>query len=475
LLKIPLSYAQVWEPGPVFRCNTYTAGNQSDVRVALSETGAMVAVWDSYGQDGHINGIFGQSFDAAGTPYGLEFQVNEFTAEEQETPAVAMDGEGNFTVVWGGFGNAGGGIYARRYLPDGTPMGGEFKVSSFGFGIQNNPRIAMAPTGESIVTWTSAYQDGDGRGIIGQRLNSNGQPEGGEFVVNSLTAGHQLYPDVTMDESGNFIIAWLSQQGGGTGIYARKFHPTGTPQGADFQVSDNGSYHYRPSLSFIGDGEFVVTWATAPGPSAATDIMAKRYGANGVTPLESFQVNTYSDGQQSDPVIASDREGGFTIAWTSRLEDGDDDGIIARYFDGTGQSAAEPFQVNVHTPNDQRFAAIAANRAPALLLAWQSQLEDGDGWGVFARLYQDPATAMRETSTVLQPPVFPNPTPGEVTLSGYRGPVEVFDLLGSPLLYVRLTEENQVLSLASLPVGTYWLKTAHGTGAYRVQQVVVLR
>ncbi len=467
-------WAQDWQAGPVIPCNTYTAGNQSDASVALFATGGMVVVWDSYGQDGHINGIFGQCYDADGMPVGAEFRVNENTAEEQETPAVAADQEGNFTVVWGGFGNAGGGIYARRFQADGTPSGGEFKVSSFGFGIQNNPRIAMRPTGESVVTWTSAYQDGDGRGIIGQRLAGNGQKEGGEFVVNTITAGHQLYPDVSMDAEGNFILTWLSQQGGGTGIYARKFQSNGTPQGPDFKVSADGSYHYRPAVSFIGNGGFVITWALSPTASAPTNILAKRYGASGTAAVETFQVNTYTGGQQSDPDIASDQQGGFAIAWTSRQEDGDDDGIVARYFDGSAQGAGIPFPVNIQTANDQRMPAIAASTAPGIAVAWDSQQEDGDGWGVFARIYQPLSTGWRTVPTADGLACRPNPTHGPVSLPGYHGPVQVFDRLGRLLLSAELNGQDAFLSLAGLPPGSYWLRTETGPAGQRLQQIVLL-
>src|SRR5262249_57557219 len=55
--------------GPEFRVNTSTVGSQQDPRVAASDTG-FVVVWDSVGQDGDQDGVFGQCFTTAASPLG---------------------------------------------------------------------------------------------------------------------------------------------------------------------------------------------------------------------------------------------------------------------------------------------------------------------------------------------------------------------------------------------------------------------
>ena len=42
------------------------------------------------------------SISAQTTPVGLEFQVNSYTTNQQEDPAVATDSDGDFVVVWEG-------------------------------------------------------------------------------------------------------------------------------------------------------------------------------------------------------------------------------------------------------------------------------------------------------------------------------------------------------------------------------------
>ncbi len=151
--------------------NTYTTGTQSRPAVAMSSTGNFVVVWESgpdsgTGQDGSGLGVFGQQFDAAGTPQGGEFQVNQFTTSYQARARVAMDASGGFLVVWNSDQDAQiGAIMARRYDNTGAPLGGEFQVNTTELGAQYIPDVALDSTGKAIVAWISFLQDGSGSSV----------------------------------------------------------------------------------------------------------------------------------------------------------------------------------------------------------------------------------------------------------------------------------------------------------------------
>jgi len=63
-------------------------------------------------------GIFARHFDAQGVPRGGELQVNTRTVDYQVAPDVAMDGGGDFVVVWDSDAQdgSGTGVFAQRYL-----------------------------------------------------------------------------------------------------------------------------------------------------------------------------------------------------------------------------------------------------------------------------------------------------------------------------------------------------------------------
>src|SRR5688572_3145245 len=93
------TYAQI-PVGSNFQVNSYTTLDQYWHSMAAAAGGGFVVVWTSDRQLDEYLDIFGQRFDADGVAVGSEFQVNTFTTESQSDPDVAVDGAGNFVVVW---------------------------------------------------------------------------------------------------------------------------------------------------------------------------------------------------------------------------------------------------------------------------------------------------------------------------------------------------------------------------------------
>src|SRR5262249_5376418 len=157
-------------------------------RVAVDPSGNFVVVWASIGQDGDQAGVFAQRYDNTGAKAGSEFQVNTYTTGYQSYPSVAMDGAGNFVVVWqSGPGQDGDkrGIFGRRYDSSETALGGEFQVNATTTGYQNYPRVGSDAAGNFAVVWQSTDVDGSGQAIIARRFDSSGNPQSPELLVNT--------------------------------------------------------------------------------------------------------------------------------------------------------------------------------------------------------------------------------------------------------------------------------------------------
>ena len=141
---------------------------------------------------------------------GPEFRVNTYTTSAQSEPAIASDGSGNFVVVWESYGQDGlfDGIFGRRFTSAGAPRGAEFRVNTFTASSQDTAAVASTPTGDFVVVWESSFQDGSNSGVFGQRFDRLGVPVGAEFRVNSYTTGYQSGPDVAVGPGGNFVVVW---------------------------------------------------------------------------------------------------------------------------------------------------------------------------------------------------------------------------------------------------------------------------
>ena len=212
--------------GGEFRVNTYTTGAQRAPAVAVN-SGGFVVVWESFDQDANGYGIFGQRYASTGTPLGGEFRVNTYTTGNQRSPAV--DGPiGEFAVVWQSDGQDGSsdGVFGQRYASTGTPAGPEFSVNTYTTSSQSSPALSVDAVHQIItVLWQSDLQDGSDMGIYSRKF-LGGFPSDEEIQVNDHTAGPQTGPGMAFGGWPRWISPWTSPQDpdGSLGVYAMMWY-----------------------------------------------------------------------------------------------------------------------------------------------------------------------------------------------------------------------------------------------------------
>ncbi|HVX14224.1 MAG TPA: DUF4214 domain-containing protein [Pirellulales bacterium] len=390
--------------GVEFQVNTHTAGNQYLPKVAMDAAGDYVVAWDSYAQDGSGYGVYAQRYNAAGIAEGGEFRVNTTTAHNQSFPTVAMDSAGDFVIAWASYeqDGSGYGIYAQRYNSAGVAEGGEFRVNTTTAGDESFPTIGMDSAGDFVIAWDSD-QGGSTYGIYAQRYNAAGVAEGGEFRVNTYTANNTTFPTVAVDSAGDFVIAWsaLGEDGSGYGIYAQRYNATGTAQGSEFRVNTHttGDQIY-PTVGMDSAGDFVVGWESDGQDGSGYGVYAQRYNAAGTAQGSEFQVNTTTVGDQEQPSLAVDSTGGFLIAWESA--DGNGLGVYAQDYSPTGVTQGSQFQVNTYIVGDQKQPSVAMDSEGDAVITWESDVQDGSGFGIYGQQYMAIPTALPDTFVLSQ-------------------------------------------------------------------------
>ncbi len=231
--------------GEEFQVNTYNA-HQSLPSVAMDAGGNFVAAWTDWDQDGSLGGIFARRYDAAGDAQGVEFQANPTSAGSQAYPDVAMDADGDFVVAWEGAGVSSIDIFAQRYNANGERQGPEVRVNSTTAGSQYIPAVEMDADGDFVVVWEDrGGADGSYLGVFAQRFDAAGGTQGTEFQVNSFTANSQGLPALAMDADGDFVVTWNGAgTGDGDGVFARRFQGDG-PVAGDFTVDGRADILWR--------------------------------------------------------------------------------------------------------------------------------------------------------------------------------------------------------------------------------------
>jgi hypothetical protein len=276
-------HASGQDNGAEFRVNTHTPQSQSNPAAGWSAGGRSVVVWQSENQDGSLFGIFGQAFDAVGGKSGAEFQVNAYTTGEQAYPAVTAGPAGAFAVVWedSSRDGSGRGVFGRVFDAGGEAVGEDFRVNTFTAGTQAAPAVAWTGPAGFVVVWHGAGQDGSSLGVFGQRFDAAGATAGSEFTVNSSTLGAQGLPAVAADETGAFVVVWVSSgyDGSGAGVFARRYDAQGEPAGPEFVVNADTGAPVFPAVGAAGDS-FVVAWQSLERDGSGDGVLAQRVGGD---------------------------------------------------------------------------------------------------------------------------------------------------------------------------------------------------
>jgi hypothetical protein len=129
--------------GEILKINQFTQGNQVNPSVSMIGDDAMV-VWQSMGQDGDREGIFGSFIDLSLNAISSEFQVSTTAVSQQLDPTVSNDGN-QFLVAWSSFvgGNASFEILSQRY----GQVGPQIQVGT--------PFVAAMDSSRLTVSWPS--------------------------------------------------------------------------------------------------------------------------------------------------------------------------------------------------------------------------------------------------------------------------------------------------------------------------------
>lgn len=342
--------------------------NQDGVSIAVDGLGNFVIVWYEF-RNGDAD-AFAQRFTANGIPLGMNFRLNrDATMKWQGDPAIAMHRSGSFIAAWEDRRDCNSDIYVQRYDNNGNWLDTNFRVNDDNSRQDQRGAAAIVkPDGEFIIVWEDWRNDwGD---IYGQRFSANGTPIGANFKVNDDLGGTQYGASIACDSLGNFVVVWMDGRNGNWDIYGQRYNNLAIPQGNNFRVNDDlgTRIQWAPSVAVAPNGDFIVTWEDQRYDSL-NDIYAQRYNSSGNRIGVNFMVNDISERAQNSPVVAVSRNGAFIIAWADYRNSNYD--IYCRRFDNLGNPLGSSFRVNDDAgEKNQTSPAIAITPNSDFWLAW---------------------------------------------------------------------------------------------------------
>lgn len=397
--------------GP-FTVNTTTNGyTGADSRSATVLTGGgYVIIWQAYAGDGDQWSVQGQLYNADGSLRGHQFRVNTAGAGIQADAEVTALADGSFVVTYissQADDPSGYDIYAKRFDASGHVLNDEFRVDqTFSVGDQRWPTVAATPTG-FIVAWQDqsdsygAYStgsaDGSGNAIVQQAFTIDGlnatshtahaptltvAPATGHETVATTGVTNGIALNVTAalnpsangneaiavevngipvgatlsDGNGHFFTATLSQTATtltGWTLSGLKIAP---------KLNDDTDFTLGVRVSEIDSVTHDMVTTTASLPVIVTNLALPEALDGPAQQVNSYetsdQYTVYTGDRPDRQSIAAWADGSYVVVWNSNGQDGDGWGVYAQKFSDTGQPVGSEIRVNQVTASEQAAPAV---------------------------------------------------------------------------------------------------------------------
>jgi hypothetical protein len=369
----------VWQTDGVSLCDE--KGGQRDVQMVSDGSGGAIITWPDEREGSSADDIYAQRVDADGNVLWTAGGVTICTeANQQLKPRLESDDSGGAIITW--YDERGSAIYTDIYAQRVDTMGNTlwetngFTVCDASYG-QAVPDICTDGSGGAIITWQDYRTGGMGGSaswdIYAQRMSAVGtalwQTDG--VTVCTESTEHQEEPVVTSDGSGGATIIWKDQRLGTYDLFAQKLDADGNSLWTANGVSLCVETSWQSGVDLIADssGGAIAVWQDNRASNA--DIYAQRVDGSGNALWHTNGVTVCDfSGDQNDPHLVPDGEGGVIITWED-YRDGHDD-IYAQRLDGDGNSLWATDGVTVcDAVYQQKNPRIASDNAGGAIIAWE--------------------------------------------------------------------------------------------------------
>ena len=368
---------------PEFLINTYISDEQSSP-TATSNGSQYFIAWESFGQDGSGNGIYGKIISASGAGLTSELSINtDVTDDNQSFPATANNGL-RYMTVWQSEGedNDGHAITGSIIDNDGIQIAAPFQINTATINDQITPAIC-AMKQNFIVVWpdksvNNTYQ------IKKSTWDMNGNSVDSETTISSITniidPPDHIEPAICANMH-KYAVAWTVSGTGTDNIYINLFYDNDARLFTEEQqVSESLFGNRYPALSTDGS-HFLVVWSNVSQDGDGYGIFGRLIDNDGVFGSE-FQINSYTIGDQTHPSVCFNGSY-YLVCWTSSLQDGSGDGVYGRLIAVNGSFIGEEFRIASHTEGNQGMP-VCSSIGSDFMVFWEGNSNNTDNHGIYA-------------------------------------------------------------------------------------------
>ena len=232
---------------------------------------------------------------------------------------------------------------------DGNPIGDSITVDPDGENFGKLPTVAVNSAGNFLVAWQAEFPDGRLDMISTRWLDANGNPLGDTVQMSAATDGQQAEPAIISDDAGGTtIITWTAYaiDGNSSGIYRQDVPDGGVPPDMPMLVSDPSQLVVSSSqVQASAQGSSVVAWNGTDGSTGVPGVYFQRFNSHGKPVGRQHRVGHQSSGRRHLIKLAVDSPGNFQIRWESYGPAGDFLGFFEQRYSSDGNEDGGETQV----------------------------------------------------------------------------------------------------------------------------------
>ena len=362
-------------------------------QVTALRDGGFVVAWSGETSDAQGSDVFLQQFSLDGAMVGhivrlqgLAGNLHDFSPQVGELP------DGGFVVTWVGraqFWPDRSDIFVQRFGGDGAKDGNMALLQGLPVDAANRyPQVASLSDGGFVVTWQVD------QAVFVQAFDLDGALAGDLIHIQGMTGSRSnAEPQIAALDDGGFVVVWKNETTDwqGSDIFVQQFSANGVKASEIIRLQGMPGFlgDWAPSISALTDGGFVVTWQGETSDGQAHDIFVQRFNADGAIAGEMSRLQGMAGSLwDSSPQVSALLDGGFVVTWAGETSDGQGHDIFVQRFDADGAIAGEMSRLQGGEGNLWDNApAVGSMPDGGFVVAWSGQLPDGQSNNIFLQRF----------------------------------------------------------------------------------------
>ncbi|MFI5125767.1 MAG: PKD domain-containing protein [Candidatus Acidiferrales bacterium] len=335
------------------------SGYSFNPRIAMGSAGDVNVVWEDQ-TPSNTNIMFSHSTNA-GVAFSTPVNLSNDSADSG-SPQIAVDTAGNIYVVWE-HDSPNLGIFFSRSTDGGATFSTPAVLSVSALG-SFSPQIAVDSNGNISVVWE------DDVSLTSDISFSYSADHGATFSFPkslSFHTGNSVSAEVAIDLTGNIDVVWENDSPGNFDIFFSRSADSGATFSTPKNLSHGSGDAQNPQIGLDAKGNINLVWADNIPPDFNPDSYFARSSDGGATFSSPLNISNNA-GFSANPFLTIDAGANINVAWEDNTP-GNGDIFFSRSTD-----SGATFSASVNLSNDPLLSlapVIAADKNGNINVTWQ--------------------------------------------------------------------------------------------------------